>query len=62
MGQEWELEAGNRASGLDGLVFSAGDDAIISEPNVEPFAQVDSLESFPETETDFVPFDSVDIP
>lgn len=60
MGQERELEAGNRGSGLNGLVFSAGDNAIISESNVEPLVQVDGLESSPKSETDFIPLDDVD--
>lgn len=49
-------------SGLDGLVFSARDDAIILETNVEAFVRVESWESPPEAETDFVPFDYMDEP
>ena len=62
VGQEWELEARNRGGSLDGLMFPARNDAIIFETNIEPFVQVESLESSPKTETDFVPLDGVDIP
>ena len=57
MGRERKLEAMYWGSGLDGLVFSTRDNAIILETNVEVFIRVEILESSPETETDFVPFD-----
>lgn len=52
----------DRGSGLDGLMFSARDDAIILETNVEAFVLVGSLESSPETEADFISFDHMDKP
>ena len=61
MGQEWELKAVDWGSGLDSLVFSAGDNAIVFETNVEPFVQVESLEPSSKTESDFVPLDGVHV-
>jgi len=62
VGQERELEAGDRGSGLDGMVFSARDNTIIFETNVEPFVQIEGLKSSSETKTDLVPLDGVDEP
>ena len=56
VGQERELETVYWGSGLDSLVFSARDDAVVFETNVEAFIRVGSSKSTPETETDLVPF------
>jgi len=56
MGQERELETVSWGDGLDGLMFSARDNTIIFETNVEAFVPVASLKSSPETEANFIPF------
>jgi hypothetical protein len=60
VGQERELESMNRGIGLDGLVLSTRNDAIVPETDVEAFVRVRMPESSPETETDFIPFNCVD--
>lgn len=62
MGQEWELEAVDWGSDLDGLMFSARYNAIVFETNVEAFVRVGTPEPSPETETNFSQFNRVDEP
>jgi len=56
VGQERELETVSWGDGLNGLVFSARDNTVVFETNVEAFVLVASLKSSPETEANFIPF------
>jgi hypothetical protein len=54
--EERKMEARNWRSGLDGMVFSTRDDAVVFETDVEAFIRVETVKSPAETETNFVPF------
>ena len=62
MAQERKMKAGDRRSGLDGLVFSTRDDAVVFETNVEAFIRVETPEPSAETEANFVPFNCMHKP
>ena len=58
MGQEGKLEAADWGD-IDGLMLPARDNTVVLETNVEAFVWVESLESSPKTETDFIPLNRV---